>query len=52
MANTDIVNLILTTAASTLTYLMPVIGIMTGIVFIFSWLYKITIGAAKHTFRD
>lgn len=51
MANSDLVTLVVTTAATFLQYMLPLIGVMTGLVFIFSWLHSITIGAARHTFR-
>lgn len=51
MANTDIINLILTTTADAVTYLLPVLALMTGIVFIFSFLHSITIGSVRKTFK-
>ncbi len=51
MANEEIITLILETTASSMTYLMPVIGIMSGVIFIISFLFDITINAYKKTRR-
>jgi hypothetical protein len=51
MANTDVINLILLTVKDYFTYMLPIIGIMAGIVFIFSALMYVTIGLGRHTFK-
>lgn len=51
MANTEIVDLIIQQTADMLTYMLPVIGIMAGIIFMISWLMSITIGLGRRTFR-
>lgn len=51
MANTEIIDLIIQTTASAMTYLMPIIGVMTGVVFIVSFLFDVTINAYKKTRR-
>lgn len=48
MANTEIIDLILQTTAECLTYMMPVIALLSGIMLLLSFLYKITLGAVKN----
>lgn len=50
MANTEIINLIIQTTAEMLTYLMPVIALLSGIILILSFLYAVTIGSVKKIF--
>lgn len=52
MANEDLVILILQMTASYLEYMLPVIGIMAGIIFVVSFLYAVTLGASRKVFRD
>ncbi len=47
MANSDIIDIIIQTTADSLHYLLPVIAILSGIMLILSFLFKVTIGAAK-----
>jgi len=47
MANTDVVNLILTATSEMFVYMLPVIAIMAGITFITSFLFDVTFGAYK-----
>lgn len=51
MASSEIVNLILQTAAESMLYLLPVIGIMSGVVFIIGFLFEVTIGSSRKIFR-
>jgi len=51
MANTDVVLLILETARDYFTYMMPIIGILGGIVFIFSAVFAVVFGMGRRTFR-
>ena len=47
MANTEIIDLILQTTAEMFTYMLPILGVLTGIVFIGSFIYKVTLGSVK-----
>lgn len=47
MANTEIVDLVLSMTSEMFTYMLPIIGIMTGVVFITSFLFDVTINAYK-----
>lgn len=51
MANEEIIDLILETFADSLVYLLPIIGVMTGIVFIISLLLDVTINSHKKVRR-
>lgn len=39
MANTDVINLIISTTADYFTYMLPIIAVMGGITFIVSFLF-------------
>lgn len=47
MANTDVINLILSTTSSMLIYMLPVIAILSGIMLILSFLLHVTINSVK-----
>lgn len=51
MANTEIIDLIMATVSEMFVYMLPVIGIMAGIVFITSFLFDVTINAYRKTRR-
>lgn len=51
MIDTSIVNDIIATTQGYFTYILPVIAVMSGVVFIVSWLMSLTVGLAKRTFR-
>ena len=51
MANSEIINLIISTVAEMVIYLMPVTALLAGLIFIFSVLYEFTIGAVRKTIR-
>ena len=50
MANTDVIDIIIDTTGEMFTYMLPVLGVMTGIVYITSFLLYVTIGVAKRPF--
>lgn len=47
MANSEIIDIIVESTADTLHYLLPVIALLSGIMLLLSFLFKVTIGAAK-----
>lgn len=51
MASADIVNQIISMTGEFLSYMMPIIGVMTGIVFIVSLFLEVTLGTVRKTFR-
>lgn len=51
MANSDVVNLIISATTNMVTYMLPIIALMTGITFIFTFLVSITVGLGRRTFR-
>jgi len=51
MANTDVINLIVSTTASYFTYMLPIIGVLAGISFIVSFFYAVTLGMGRRTFK-
>jgi len=51
MANTDIIDIILETTADYFIYMLPIIGILAGLNFLFSFLMSVTMGLGKRTFR-
>ncbi len=51
MANSDVVNLIASTATDFFTYMLPIIAFMTGIIFITSFLMYATVGVVRKTFK-
>lgn len=51
MANADVINLIISNVATMLLYMMPVVAVMSGIIFIVSWVTHITLGMARRTFK-
>lgn len=48
MANSEIINLIIQTTAEMVTYMLPVLAILSGLVFVLSFLYQGTFGALKN----
>lgn len=48
MANAELINLIIETVANMLEYMLPVIGLLSGLVFILSFFYQVTFGALKN----
>jgi len=52
MANSDIIDLIVASATNMFDYMMPIIGLMAGLVFITSFLLYITVGVSRKIFRD
>lgn len=51
MANSDVVNLVVTAVTEMFTYMLPVIAFMTGVVFMVSWLMYITVGIGGRVFK-
>lgn len=51
MANTDVINLIISTVADYFTYMLPVIALMAGITFMVSFLMSVTLGMGRRTFK-
>ena len=47
MANFQVIDIIIQTTAEMVVYLLPVIGLLSGLIFVFSVLYEFTIGAVK-----
>lgn len=48
MANSEIINLIIQTTADMVTYMLPVMAFLSGLVFILSFFYQATFGALKN----
>lgn len=51
MANTDVINLIIDTTSQYFVYMLPIIGFLSGITFMVSWLMSVTLGMGRRTFR-
>jgi hypothetical protein len=51
MANTDVINLIVQTTADYFTYMLPIIGVLAGISFMATFLFSVTMGLGRRTFR-
>lgn len=51
MANTDVINTIISMCQDYFSYMLPVIAVLAGIVFIVNFLLYVTIGLGKHTFK-
>jgi len=51
MANTDVIIIIVQMASDYFKYMLPVIGVMGGIVFMASWLHHSIFGMGSKSFR-
>lgn len=51
MANIDVINIIVAMAADYFHYMLPVIGVLAGVVFIASWLHSSLFGLGRRSFR-
>jgi hypothetical protein len=51
MANTAVIDKIIELVASYFTYMLPIIGVLAGLSFIFSFLFVITMGLGRRTFK-
>jgi hypothetical protein len=51
MANTEVIDIIISTTAEYFTYMLPIIGVMAGITFVVSFLMSVTIGMGRRTFK-
>ena len=47
MANTDVINLIMQTVGEMVVYMLPVIALLSGLMFVFSFLIHVTINSVK-----
>jgi hypothetical protein len=52
MANSAIIDLIVETVRDMLIYMLPIIGLLAGLTFVFSFLIAVTIGWGRKTFKD
>jgi hypothetical protein len=50
MANSDIVNLIITMTADFMEYMLPIIGTLAGITLVLSFFIYVTLGSARTIF--
>ena len=48
MANSEIIDIIIASTAETLHYLLPVIALLSGVMLLLSFLFKVTLGAVKN----
>lgn len=51
MANTAVIEIILSMTREYLVYMLPIIAVLSGITFIFTMLFSLTIGLGRRTFR-
>ncbi|MEI7632532.1 MAG: hypothetical protein WCJ60_04410 [bacterium] len=51
MTNTAVVGEILVQVGAFMAFLLPVIGLLAGLQFIFSWLMEIIFGLGRRTFK-
>lgn len=51
MANSEVVNLIVSTTAEYFVYMLPIIGILAGITFMVSFLMAVTFGMGRRAFK-
>lgn len=51
MANSAVVDLIVSTVTDAMTYMLPIIALLAGINFIVSWFMSVTMGLGRRTFR-
>lgn len=51
MANTAVIDKILELVTQYFTYMLPIIGVLAGLTFMFSFLYVITMGLGRRTFK-
>ena len=51
MANTDVINVIVDLTADYFTYMLPIIALLAGLSFIVSFLFSVTMGLGRRTFR-
>jgi len=50
MTNTEVVGQIVTMTTDLFAFMMPVIGVLAGIVFVTSFMLSVTLGLGKRTF--
>jgi preprotein translocase subunit SecF len=51
MANTAVIDTIISLVKDYMTYMLPVIALLAGLSFIFSFLFVITMGLGRRTFK-
>lgn len=51
MANTEVINLIMQTVGELVVYMLPVIALLSGLTFIFSFLIYVTMGWSRRIFK-
>lgn len=51
MTNTEIVSAIVAMVGDLMEFMLPIIGIMSGIIFVVTFLISITLGFGRRTFR-
>jgi hypothetical protein len=51
MASSDVVNQIISMTQDFLTYMLPIIAILSGINFMVTWLMSVTMGLGRRTFK-
>lgn len=50
MANTEVIEVIVTSTSDMFTYMLPIIGVLAGITFMFTFLMSVTMGFGRRTF--
>jgi len=51
MAPADVVNQVISTTADYLTYMLPIIGVLSGIMFVTSFFFSLVTGLGRRTFK-
>lgn len=51
MASADVVTQIIAIVKDSLTYMLPIIGILAGINFVLTWFMAVTMGMGRRTFK-
>lgn len=51
MANTEVITIILQLVSQYFVYMLPIIGVLSGITFMVSFLMSVTMGLGRRTFR-
>ncbi len=51
MAPSDVVNSVVTMTSDFLTYMLPIIGVLAGIMFVTSFFFSLVMGIGRRTFK-
>lgn len=51
MANTEVIDVIMSMVAEYFTYMMPIIGVLAGVTFVVTFLMSVTLGFGRRTFK-